>query len=148
MIDLVDAISPPGPAFIGGSVYVRWKHTLDVDLVWKLIKMLSEKDFNLAFSTSTDWLPSHQDAWSDEFLRQNKFNPAYLKGLQNGRCLPPVRLWGMIEDRLTQMFGSMWEDLYSLPERARPEAVDKVMIKHLEPLVARFETILKDYHRP
>lgn len=148
MIDLVEAISPPGPAFIGGSVYVRWKHTRDVDLVWKLIKMLSEKDFNLAFSSSTDWLPSHQAAWRDEFLHRNKFNPAYLKGLQNGRCLPPVRLWGMIEDRLTQMFGGMWEDLYSLPERARSESVDKVLIKHLEPLVARFETILKDYHRP
>ncbi|HSB02431.1 MAG TPA: extracellular solute-binding protein [Anaerolineales bacterium] len=148
MIDLVNVISPPGPPFIGGSVFIRWKHTRKPDLAGKLIKVLSEKDFNLAFSNATNWLPSHQAAWSDEFLCQNKGNPEYLKGLQSGRCLPSVRLWGMIEDRLTQMFGSMWDDLYALNEQARSTSVDKIMAKYLEPLAVRFETILKDYHRP
>ena len=148
MIDLVNVISPPGPPFIGGSVFIRWKHSRKADLAWKLIKVLSEKDFNLAFSNATNWLPSHQDAWSDEILHQNKCNPEYLKGLQNGRCLPSVRLWGMIEDRLTQMFGNMWDDLYALHEQARSESVDQIMAKHLEPLTIRFETILNEYHQP
>ncbi len=148
MIELVNVAPPPGPPFIGGSVYIRWKHSRKPDLTWKLIKALSEKDFNFAFANATDWLPGHQDAWSEEFLHQNKCHPEYLRGLQSGRCLPSVRLWGMIEDRLTQMFGSMWEDLYALPEETRCESVDQIMAKHLEPLTRRFETILKDYHRP
>ncbi len=148
MIDLVNVISPPGPPFIGGSVFIRWKHSRKGDLSGKLIKALSEKEFNVAFAKASDWLPSHQESWSNEFLRQNKCNPEYLKGLQNGRCLPSVRLWGMIEDRLTQMFGSMWEDLYALNEQERCEAVDRIMTQYLEPLASRFETILKDYHRP
>jgi multiple sugar transport system substrate-binding protein len=148
MSDLVRVVPPPGPPFVGGSVYVRWKHTRKADLTWKLIKALSEKDFNFAFSTSSSWLPCHTGAWSDEFLRQNKNNPEYLKSIQNGRCVPPVRLWGMIEDRLTQAFGGMWEDLYAVSEDARSASVDKIMTKHLEPLAARLETILSHYHHP
>ncbi len=148
ILDLVNVASPPGPPFVGGTVLIRWKHSRKADLAWELIKALSEKDFNVAFAESSAVLPSHKDAWSDEFLCQNKCNPQYLKGLQNGRCLPSVRLWGMIEDRLTQMFGSMWDDLYALNEQERCASVDKIMTKYLEPLAGRFETILKDYHRP
>jgi len=144
MIDLVNVASPPGPPFVGGSVFIRWKHSRKVDLAWKLIRALSEKDFNLAFSNSTDWLPSHQDVWSDEFLHQNKYNPEYLKGIQNGRGLPPVRLWGMIEDRLTQAFGSIWDDLFAESGNGRPDAVDEIMAKHLGPLIVRVEAILND----
>ncbi len=148
MLDLVGVASPPGPPFVGGTVFVRWKHSRKADLAGKLIRALSERDFNIAFAAASGVLPSHTGAWSDEFLRQNKCNPEYLKGLQNGRCLPSVRLWGMIEDRLAQMFGSMWDDLYALNEQARCGSVDKIMNKYLEPLASRFETILKDYHRP
>jgi len=142
MIDLVNVASPPGPPFVGGSVFIRWKHSRKLGLAWKLIRALSERDFNLAFSNSTDWLPSHQDVWTEEFLDQNKYNREYLKGIQKGRGLPPVRLWGMIEDRLTQMFGSIWEDLFAVSTEARSESIDKIMAKHLEPLAIRLETIL------
>jgi ABC-type glycerol-3-phosphate transport system substrate-binding protein len=142
MLNLVSVASPPGPPFVGGSVFIRWSHYRKLDLAWKLIRALSEKEFNLAFSTSTEWLPSHQDLWTEEFLNQNKYNREFLKGIQNGRGLPPVRLWGMIEDRLTQGLGSIWEDLFAVGAEARSEFVDSIMAKHLEPLVMRLQTIL------
>jgi ABC-type glycerol-3-phosphate transport system substrate-binding protein len=142
MLNLVSVASPPGPPFVGGAVFIRWSHYRKLDLAWKLIKALSEKEFNLAFSTSTEWLPSHQDLWTEEFLSQNKYNREYLKGIRNGRGLPPVRLWGMIEDRLTQSLGSIWEDLFAVTPEARSEAVDAIIAKHLEPLAARLQTIL------
>lgn len=142
MLNLVNVASPPGPPFVGGSVFIRWKHYRKIDLAWKLIRALSEKDFNLAFSNSTEWLPSRQDLWTEEFLNQNKYNREYLKGIQNGRGLPPVRLWGMIEDRLTQGLGSIWDDLFAVSAETRLESVDKIMAKHLEPLAIRLQTIL------
>jgi len=142
MMDLVNVSSPPGPPFVGGSVFIRWKHSRKVDLAWKLIRALSEKDFNLAFSNATNWLPSHRDVWNDEFLKQSKYHPEYLKGIQNGRGLPPVRLWGMIEDRLTQAFGSIWEDLFALNGESRSESMNGIISKHLEPLAVRLEAIL------
>lgn len=142
MLNLVSVISPPGPPFVGGSVFIRWKHYRKPELAWKLIKALSEKDFNLAFSITTEWLPSHQDLWTEEFLNQNKYNREYLKGIQNGRGLPPVRLWGMIEDRLTQAFGNIWEDLFALSAESRSASVDKIMTDHLGPLAIRLQTIL------
>lgn len=148
ILDLVKVVSPPGPSFIGGTVYIRWKHSRKGDLAGELIKALSEKDFSVPFAESSGMLPSHKGVWSEEFLRQNKYNPEYLKGLQNGRCLPPVRLWGMIEDRLAQMFSSMYDDLYALNAEARSEALDQIIAKHLDPLVSRLETTLKDYHQP
>jgi ABC-type glycerol-3-phosphate transport system substrate-binding protein len=142
MLNLVNVASPPGPPFVGGSVFICWNHYRKPELAWKLIKALSEKEFNLVFSTSTEWLPSHQDLWTEEFLDQNKYNREYLKGIQNGRGLPPVRLWGMIEDRLTQGLGSIWEDLFALSVESRSESVDAIMAKHLEPLATRLQTIL------
>jgi multiple sugar transport system substrate-binding protein len=148
ILDLMNVASPPGPPFIGGTVFVRWRHSRKADLAWKLIRALSEKEFNVAFAESSGVLPSHQDAWSDEFLCRNKYNPEYFRGLQNGRCLPPVRLWGMIEDRLTQMLGNICDDLYTVNEEARSGSVDQIVTRYLEPLARRFETILSDYHRP
>ncbi len=148
ILDLVKIAPPPGPSFVGGTVFVRWKHSRKGDLAGKLIKALSEKDFNAAFAESSGMLPSRKESWSDEFLCRNQYNPQYLKGLQSGRCLPPVRLWGMIEDRLAQMLSSMYDDLYAANTEVSSELIDEIMTKHLEPLASRFEMILSSYHRP
>jgi multiple sugar transport system substrate-binding protein len=148
MLNLVKITTPPGPPFVGGTVFVRWKHSRKTDLAGKLIRTLCEKDFNLASAKATGLLPSHRGVWNEEFLSENKYNPEYLKGLQNGRCLPPVRLWGMVEDRLAQAFRSMWEDLYALDEQSGPEAVEEVLAARLEPLALRLEATLNVYHKP
>ena len=54
----------------------------------------------------------------------------------------PAYNLGMIEDRLTQAFGSIWEDLFALNGEARSESMDKVLSKYLEPLAVRLEAIL------
>ncbi len=147
ILDLMRVVSPPGPSFIGGTVLIRWKHSRKAELAGKLIAVLSERNFNAAFAQSGSMLPSHKHAWTDDFLCQNKYNPEYFKALRNGRCLPPVRLWGMIEDRLAQMFSSMYDDLYAAKGEASSESVEKIMTNYLEPLADRFEMILSSYHR-
>lgn len=139
---LVGVASPPGPPFVGGTVYIRWKHSRKMDLAWKLICELSGRDFNLAFSKASEWLPSHQDVWTDEFINQNRFYSEYYKGIQNGRGLRPVRLWGMIEDRLSQALGDIWDDLFTLSNDARSGSLERIIAKHLEPMAVRIETIL------
>ena len=142
MISRVGVTSPPGPSFVGGTVLVRWKHSRKTDLAWELIKRLSEKDFNIEFSETTNLLPIRQEAWTDEFQSQDERLPAYLKGILGGRGLPIVPLWGMIEDRLATTLGNIWEEIYSIQGPLKHGELDSILSKHFEPLAVRLEMAL------
>ena len=142
-IEKVGVALPPGPAFVGGSVLVIWRHTRLPRKAFELIRHLSDKEFQRDFCNSTGLLPVLQDLWNEEFLNTNKYMPMFLKGIQGGRGLPPIPLWGMIEERLTNEFGAIWSDIYSTPKPMKPETIDGILAKHLEPLDVRLNMALR-----
>ena len=142
-IEQVGVALPPGPAFVGGSVLVMWRHTRLPRKAFELIRHLSDKEFQMDFCKSTGLLPVLQDLWNEEFLNTNEYMPMFLKGIQEGRGLPPIPLWGMIEERLTNEFGAIWGDIYSTPKPMKPEAIDGILAKHLEPLDVRLNMSIR-----
>jgi multiple sugar transport system substrate-binding protein len=134
---------PPGPSFVGGTAFVIWRHTRRSNKALELIKYLSQDDFQISFCKSTGLLPVRQDLWTEEFLNINEHMPVFLKGIQNGRGLPPIPLWGMIEERLTNTFSAIWGDMYSIPKPMKPRAIDDILAKHLEPLDVRLNIALR-----
>jgi len=143
LIEQVGVALSPGPAFVGGSVLVIWRHTRLPRKAFELIEHLSDKEFQMDFCKSTGLLPVLQDLWNEEFLNTNEYMPMFLKGIQEGRGLPPIPLWGMIEERLTNAFGAIWGDIYSTPKPMKPEAIDGIIAKHLEPLDVRLNMALR-----
>lgn len=143
LIEQVGVAPTPGPAFVGGSVLVIWRHTRLPRKAFELIEHLSDKEFQMDFCKSTGLLPVLQDLWNEEFLNTNEYMPMFLKSIQDGRGLPPIPLWGMIEERLTNAFGAIWGDIYSTPKPMKPEAIDGIIAKHLEPLDVRLNMALR-----
>jgi multiple sugar transport system substrate-binding protein len=143
LIEQVGVALPPGPSFVGGTVFVIWQHTRQPHKALELIKYLSKDEFQIEFCKSTGLLPVRQDLWTEELLNTNKYMPIFLKGIQEGRGLPPIPLWGMIEERLTNTFGAIWNDIYSTPKPMKPEAIHGILAKHLEPLDVRLNMALR-----
>jgi hypothetical protein len=61
------------------------------------------------------------------------------RGLAHGRSFPAMRLWGLIEEKLTAAFGSLWAKTLT----AEPGAnLDALIRAELEPLAARLNKTL------
>jgi len=134
---------PPGPSFVGGTAFVIWRHTRQAEKVLKLIEYLSRDEFQIDFCKTTGLLPVRRDLWTEDFLSLNEHMPTFLRGIQDGRGLPPFPLWGMIEERLTNTFGAIWNDIYATPKPMKPGTIDGILAKHLEPLDVRLNIALR-----
>ena len=143
LIAQVGVALPPGPPFVGGTAFVIWQHTRQADKALELVRHLSKDKFQIDFCRSTGLLPVRQDLWTEEFLSTNEHMPIFLRGIKDGRGLPPFPLWGMIEERLTNTFGAIWGDIYATSKPMKPEAIDGILAKHLEPLDVRLNMALR-----
>lgn len=109
------AAVPPGVPFVGGFHLVAWKHTYREKNIQRLVETLighhPPQELYPAFA-----LPARLD-----LLNQGQFvgNPVYQAmsaALQAGRCFPPSRMWGMIENRLFDTLPLIWEQVFAEPE--------------------------------
>ncbi|MDW8065410.1 MAG: extracellular solute-binding protein [Anaerolineae bacterium] len=131
---------PPGPAFVGGSHLVIWKdgeHLLPEAL--ELIRYLTDSE-NLSVlagvsSTSPPALPSLVPE-AVRGLSEVEIQ-LLLEVIQQGRTLSDIRLWGIIEERLLQAFGSIWESLASGME------IDQAIQRHLVHIAPSLNYVLR-----
>lgn len=137
------AVLPPGPSFVGGTALVTWQHSKTPREAKELVGQLSEANFQKAYSQSAGCLPVRSAAWNAEFLATNPLLPVYLNALKTGRGLPPVRLWGLIEDRLAETLGAIWAEIFATPRSKRETELEAILTQQIEPLVARLEMIMK-----
>ena len=129
---------------MGGTVLVAFQHSTLLRESKELIGHLSEAEFQKAYSQASGLLPVRPDVWDDEFLQTRDYMPVYLKALKEGRGLPPFALWGVIEDRLSSTFGAIWSDIFSSSKPVTRTMLDAILAKHIEPMVARLETAMKN----
>jgi hypothetical protein len=69
-------------------------------------------------------------------------DPAYqifVETLKSGRSLPTMRLWGLIEERLTAAYGNIWKNVLATPE---PD-LEAIIAAELNPLAAKINQILQ-----
>ncbi len=104
----------PGPAFIGGTLLVIWKHSKYLFEPIDLIKRLTGPSFQREYCEISGLLPVRQDLWTDQFIHSNEYMPVFHQAIQTGHVLRPTPLWGIVEDHLANTIGAVWRDLYAL----------------------------------
>jgi hypothetical protein len=63
----------------------------------------------------------------------------FVDTLKSGRPLPMMRLWGLIEERLTAAFGNIWQKVLASPN---PD-LDAIIEAELNPLAQKLNQILQ-----
>jgi multiple sugar transport system substrate-binding protein len=133
----------PGPSFIGGTVLVRWKHSLYPTESVELIRRLTSPEFQAEYCHISGLLPVRQNLWSNEFILSNEHLSTFNQALQTGRGLPPTPLWGMIEDRLSKTIAAIWQDIYAANQPGKPiDNLDEIIARHFEIFATRLDVTL------
>ncbi len=129
---------PPGPSFVGGSHLVIWKHSTRVELAQKLIQFLMRPAAQVSHSQNIGLLPSRLDALASPPFSSEPVWQVAARGLKTGRSIHVTRAWGLIEDRLTMAFGTLWTEVLSSSDLDLESAIGRRM----DPLAKRLDLVL------
>lgn len=117
----------PGVPIIGGSNLVIWKYippALEPQAV-DFIRYMLEVDAQTAYFEASGMLPARLDAVQRISLDPD-YGPAF-QTLLSGRDVPYIRLWGLVEDRLSQAFSKIWSVILESPEPDIKKIIDDVL---------------------
>jgi multiple sugar transport system substrate-binding protein len=131
----------PGVPWVGASHLVVWKHAAprQVRLAVELVRFLTSMTAQVASSTHTGMLPVLPEALNAPAFVNHPVYQVVGRGLLHGRSFPAMRLWGLIEEKLTAALGSLWAKVLT----AEPGAsLDALIRAELEPLAARLNKTL------
>jgi len=116
---------PPGVPFVGGTNLVIWKHSRNAREALGLIRFLTSQKEQTFYSHSTGLLPVRQDVLSASENANDPLYKALSLGFQRGHSFRMFHLWGLVEDRLTNVIGVIWQELLSHPEADLKSVIDK-----------------------
>lgn len=131
----------PGVPWVGASHLVVWKHAPPrlVRLGLELVRYLTSLPAQVAASTHTGMLPVLPAALAAPEFAGHPVYQVVGRGLLHGRAFPPMRLWGLIEEKLTAALASVWAKTLT----AEPgTSLDALIRAELEPLAARMNKTL------
>ncbi len=131
----------PGVPWVGASHLVVWKHGAprQVRLAVELVRYLTSLPAQIASSTHTGMLPVLPEAIGAPAFAENPVYRVVGRGLLHGRSFPAMRLWGLIEEKLTAALGSLWAKVLTADPATSAEALIRA---ELEPLAARLNKTL------
>jgi multiple sugar transport system substrate-binding protein len=136
-LPLLGIALPPGPPFVGGMVLVVWEHSRMPDEALKLIRCLCSPDIQAKFTSHLGGLPVRVESWAEN-MRESEHYQVLNKALTLGRPLPPIKLWGVIEEKLTTALGRVWIALDEDPSAD----IEKTLRAELVPLAERLDYAL------
>lgn len=134
----MQVVLPPGPAFVGGSNLIIWKYSAKVEAAVKLIRFLTQAGTQAAYSRQIGLLPARLEALSAPPFSTDLFWQTAAAGLHSGRAFRAIRLWGLVEERLTSALAAVWADMLSAPELDAAEP----LARHLPPVARRLDYLL------
>lgn len=141
--DFLGAALPPGPSFVGGSNLIVWKYSRNPDAAVRLVRFLTQHAAQLRYCQAVGLLPARmQTLESPPFATDPLWRMAE-EGLKTGRTFPIIRLWGLVEDRLTAAFSQVWADLLAREGGFTEKDVEVTLEKHLVPLAERLDQLLE-----
>lgn len=132
---------PPGVPYLGGSHLVVWKHTRQSAPVLALVSYLASAEVQQQFVQSIGLLPTRLDVLSQGIFLHDPFYQRVTEGLKQARAFPAFPLWGMVENRLTEAFMTIWSEVLSSPA---PE-IHAIVDKHLLATAKRLNATLASY---
>jgi multiple sugar transport system substrate-binding protein len=130
---------PPGPSFVGGSYLVIWKHSPQPAAALALIRFLTQRAPQVAYSQVMGLLPVTQEALAGAPFVTDPAWQVVLRALQAGRTFPVIRTWGQIEYRLVAALSTPWAAILADPQLA----LEATLARHLTGLAERLEPLLQ-----
>jgi multiple sugar transport system substrate-binding protein len=137
LMPLLGITLPPGPPFVGGTLLVIWEHSRMDREALELIRYLCMPDIQTQFCTRAGLLPVRVESWA-ETMPQSQHYQVLNNALTLGRPLPLIRLWGMIEEKLSMALDQVRATLDENPTAD----VEKALRAELDPLADRLNTVL------
>ena len=129
---------PPGPSFVGGSHLVIWKHSSQCDAALQLVQFLMQPSAQITQSQNVGLFPSRLEALASPQFSTNPLWKLATHALKSGRSFHVTRSWGLMEDRLTNEFHAIWQEVLSYPSLD----LDSLITKRMEPLAKRLDLVL------
>jgi multiple sugar transport system substrate-binding protein len=140
LLDNLGVALPPGPPFVGGSNLVIWRHTSPRNerAALAAIEFLMSSEIQREYSQLVGALPTRLSVLSEPPFSTDRHYQVFIRGLKRGRTLPPISLWGIVEENLVSTFGGIWDRIRQHPE----QFIDDIIIEQLEPLAMRLDRTL------
>jgi multiple sugar transport system substrate-binding protein len=130
----------PGPAFVGGTNLVIWKHVAfdHEQLAAELVHYLVTSPALLPYYHQVGLLPARRDLLAQPPFSTDPHYQEIIAAMEQGRTHSHIALWGLVEDRLTATLAQLWHDL-----RANPaQDIAALVASSMEPLAQRLNEIL------
>jgi len=128
----------PETAYVGGSSLVIWQYSKHPAEAFELVRFLASQPPRIPGSLHSDQMPTRRDSLYIPSVEKNEFQRVYLEVLQSGHTSPTVRLWGMLEERLTSEINHIWTEIFANPGLD----LDECLLRHLVPLAKRINVSL------
>ena len=131
----------PGVSSVLASDLVIWKHTSvrHERIAVNLVKFLTSHKAQLQCPKHSGLLPARLETLESKSFSADPFYQVFVDGLKSGRSLPTMRLWGLVEERLTAALAVLWAKILAEPN---PD-LDAIIKAELEPLAQRLNHILQ-----
>ncbi len=130
----------PGVPVVGGSNLIIWSHVpvRQEKAAVEFVRTLTTPENMLKLFESSGLLPARLEA-----LNQVEADPVYAvvaQSLKSGRAFRHLRLWGLVEEKLTKALARIWKTIFAFPQ---PD-IDQIIQDNLGPLEERLNTILSE----
>jgi multiple sugar transport system substrate-binding protein len=131
----------PGVSCVLASDLVVWKHTpiRQENIAIELVKFLTSNAALHKISQHAGLLPARLKTLERKPFSSDAHYQVFVDSLMSGRPLPKIRLWGLIEERLTAVFGVLWHKILENPKAD----LDKLIRAELDPLAQKLNRILE-----
>jgi multiple sugar transport system substrate-binding protein len=131
----------PGPAFVGGSCLVVWKHAQKNRAGIDLIKLLLQKDILLEYCVHANDFPGRLDSLSQPPFSTDPYLKAFSSMLERGRTFPVVRASGILQTKFIDIVGQIWQARLAQPTKSLEHLFDEILM----PEAARLNRLLAEY---
>lgn len=133
----VGMASPPGPAFIGGSHLIIWKHAANLRNALQLAQYLTGLEMQRKLGLG-GLLPARLAALNAVNIPSREFSRYLQQILQHGRAFPASHLWALIEERLCNTLADIWNEVLALSD-ITDSTLNVVLERHIGALASYLE---------
>ena len=95
--------------FFGGSNLVIFKSSKYKKEAWEVIKYLTSKEAQLAYSEKTGFIPARADCFNDQYFTGDPKRKIFIEAVKYGRVYPCISAWGPIEPIMMRHIGIIWD---------------------------------------
>jgi multiple sugar transport system substrate-binding protein len=128
----------PGFTFMGGSSLVIWQHTSMQEEALALVQFLTSRLFQQRLGRDFGLPPVRLDAWPVDGQSDLALCPGIQQAMEKGRTFRLTRLWGLVENRLSETMASLWRNILWRPY----VDLNRLLREELSDVAKRLEIVL------